>query len=172
MTNATNIDNDTIAAIATAPGRGGVGIVRLSGPAAHAIGNAICSKQLQPRHAHFCTFANTSGDTLDTGIGLFFPGPNSFTGEDVVELQGHGGPVILDLLVKACLAHGARQARPGEFSERAYLNDKLDLAQAEAIADLIDSSSRAAARARGGRAACPGHPRPWMAPWSGRRTET
>ncbi len=145
MAEPTRLDGDTIAAIATAPGRGGVGIVRLSGPAALSIGERLTGLSLQPRYAHFCRFSSADGNVLDTGIIISFPGPGSFTGEDVVELQGHGGPVILDLLIKACLAHGARQARPGEFSERAYLNGKLDLAQAEAIADLINSTTERAA---------------------------
>ena len=139
------LDQDTIAAIATAPGRGGVGIVRLSGQQALTIGETICGRALTPRHAHFCQFTNTDNTVLDSGIALYFPGPASFTGEDVVELQGHGGPVIMVLLIKCCTQLGARQARPGEFSERAYLNDKLDLAQAEAIADLISSTTEQAA---------------------------
>ncbi|MEE4281225.1 MAG: tRNA uridine-5-carboxymethylaminomethyl(34) synthesis GTPase MnmE [Pseudomonadales bacterium] len=139
------LDNDTIAAVATAPGRGGVGIIRLSGPKALSIGESICGRSLTARHAHFCQFSNELHITLDNGIALFFPAPNSFTGEDIVELQGHGGPVIMDLLLSACTHLGARQARPGEFSERAYLNDKLDLAQAEAIADLISSTTERAA---------------------------
>lgn len=146
MNSAPGMDEDTIAAVATAPGRGGIGVIRLSGAAARNIGELIAGAALQPRNAHFCTFRDAGGETLDTGIGLYFPGPHSFTGEDVVELQGHGGPVIMDLLLRACLASGARQARPGEFSERAYLNDKLDLAQAEAIADLINSTTEQAAR--------------------------
>lgn len=144
--NASNIpDGDTIAAVATAPGRGGVGIVRLSGPTARSIGEGITGISLQARHAHFCVFSSEAGDDLDSGIVIYFPGPHSFTGEDVVELQGHGGPVILDLVLKTCIARGARQARPGEFSERAYLNGKLDLTQAEAIADLINSTTEQAA---------------------------
>ena len=146
MTHSPASDGDTIAAIATAPGRGGVGIVRLSGSRALAIGETLTGQSLEPRHAHFSQFNDATGETLDSGIALFFPGPHSFTGEDVVELQGHGGPIILDLLVNACVAAGARPARPGEFSERAYLNDKLDLAQAEAIADLINSTTEQAAR--------------------------
>ncbi|WP_116367789.1 tRNA uridine-5-carboxymethylaminomethyl(34) synthesis GTPase MnmE [Parahaliea mediterranea] len=145
MSALSSLDGDTIAAIATAPGRGGVGIVRLSGPAARAIGERLCGGALTPRHAHFRSFSNGDNAPLDSGIALYFPAPNSFTGEDVVELQGHGGPVILDLLLKACCAAGARLARPGEFSERAFLNDKLDLAQAEAIADLINSTTEQAA---------------------------
>lgn len=146
MTSARNLDEDTIAAVATAPGRGGIGIVRLSGPNARQIGERITNTRLQPRQAHLCTFSDSESAPIDTGISLFFPGPHSFTGEDVVELQGHGGPVIMDLLMQACIASGARQARPGEFSERAYLNNKLDLAQAEAIADLINSTTEQAAR--------------------------
>ena len=137
---------DTIAAVATAQGRGGVGIVRVSGPLAKTIAIAIGGKEPIPRHAHYGAFHGDGRQVLDEGLLLFFPGPNSFTGEDVVELQGHGGPVVLDMLVQRCLALGARQARPGEFSERAFLNDKLDLAQAEAIADLIEASSTQAAR--------------------------
>ncbi|UAW98409.1 tRNA uridine-5-carboxymethylaminomethyl(34) synthesis GTPase MnmE [Halopseudomonas nanhaiensis] len=136
---------DTIAAIATAPGQGGVGIVRVSGPAALDLAQRIGHLTPRPRHAHYGPF--WQGDTmLDQGLLLFFPGPNSFTGEDVLELHGHGGPVVMDMLLQACIEAGARQARPGEFSERAFLNDKLDLAQAEAIADLIEASSTQAAR--------------------------
>lgn len=141
-----SLDGDTIAAIATAPGRGGIGIIRLSGGQALSIGTQLTNQSLKPRTAAFCTFIGRDKDALDTGLCLYFPGPNSFTGEDVVELQGHGGPVILDMLLRACFELGARQARPGEFSERAYLNDKIDLAQAEAIADLIDSTTEQAAR--------------------------
>ncbi|MFW2421626.1 MAG: tRNA uridine-5-carboxymethylaminomethyl(34) synthesis GTPase MnmE [Porticoccaceae bacterium] len=137
---------DTIAAVATPPGRGGVGIVRLSGPQSLAIGEQVCGISLKPRHAHFSEFRDARGLVIDQGVALSFVGPHSFTGEDVVELQGHGGPVILDLLLARLLELGARQARPGEFSERAFLNDKLDLTQAEAIADLIDASSQSAAR--------------------------
>lgn len=137
---------DTIAAVATAQGRGGVGIVRVSGPLAQHIALAISGRQLQPRYAHYGPFQGAEGDVLDQGLALYFPGPHSFTGEDVLELQGHGGPVVLDLLLRRCVQLGARLARPGEFSERAFLNDKLDLAQAEAIADLIEASSEQAAR--------------------------
>lgn len=146
MTNLTNVHLDTIAAIATPPGRGGVGIIRVSGKLALAIAQQITQMIPQPRHAHYTPFYAGDGSVLDEGIALFFPNPHSFTGEDVLELQGHGGPVVLDLLLKEVTALGARLARPGEFSERAYLNDKLDLAQAEAIADLIDSASEQAAR--------------------------
>ncbi len=137
---------DTIAAIATAPGRGGVGIVRVSGPGTAAIARQVLGLLPAPRYAHYCPFRTRSGELVDQGIALWFPGPHSFTGEDVLELQGHGGPVVLDMLLTEILSAGARPARPGEFSERAYLNDKLDLAQAEAIADLIDANSQQAAR--------------------------
>jgi len=139
---------DTIAAIATPPGRGGVGIVRLSGPRAHDIGRCILGRatELPIRRAIFSAFHADDGSEIDEGLTLAFQAPHSFTGEDVVELQGHGGPVVMDLLLKRVLALGARMARPGEFSERAFLNDKLDLAQAEAIADLIDAGSEQAAR--------------------------
>jgi tRNA modification GTPase len=141
---------DTIAAIATPPGKGGVGIVRISGPAARTIGETITGKTLAPRHAHYCDFrignAQQQTQVLDSGIALYFVAPHSFTGEDVIELQAHGGQVVMDLLLREALALGARMARPGEFSERAFLNDKIDLAQAEAIADLIDSASEQAAR--------------------------
>lgn len=140
------IDIDTIAAVATPPGRGGVGMIRISGKLAAPLAQKILGRIPQPRYAHYGPFYDRKGLEIDRGIALFFPNPNSFTGEDVLELQGHGGPVILDLLLREILAQGARSARPGEFSERAFLNDKLDLAQAEAIADLIDSSSEQAAR--------------------------
>ena len=139
--------SDTIIAQATPPGRGGVGILRISGRAARDVAQAVLGKLPKPRYADYLPFQDTDGSTLDQGIALWFPGPNSFTGEDVLELQGHGGPVILDLLLKRIVAlENVRIARPGEFSERAFLNDKLDLAQAEAIADLIDASSEQAAR--------------------------
>ena len=137
---------ETIAAVATAQGRGGVGIVRVSGPLAGTLAQAICQRELQPRYAHYGPFFADAKQVIDEGLALYFPGPNSFTGEDVLELQGHGGPVVLDLLLRRCVQLGARLARPGEFSERAFLNDKLDLAQAEAIADLIEASSEQAAR--------------------------
>ena len=138
----------TLVAIATAPGRGGIGIVRLSGKQALAIALQVTGREaLRPRLAHYCQFHDADRHWIDDGIALYFPAPHSFTGEDVVELQGHGGPVLLDLLVKACLKLGARQAGPGEFSLRAFLNDKLDLTQAEAIADMIDAGSESAARA-------------------------
>ncbi len=137
---------DTIAAIATPPGRGGIGIVRLSGPDALRIGEALAGRRLRPRHAHHCVFRDGAGEPLDDGLVLAFPGPASFTGEDVVELQGHGGTVVLQRVLRAALAEGARLARPGEFSERAFLNDRIDLVQAEAIADLVAAGSEAAAR--------------------------
>lgn len=138
---------DTIAAIATPPGRGGVGIVRVSGAAVSVIAVALLGKLPNPRQATLRSFCASNGEILDQGIALYFPAPHSFTGEDVLELQGHGGPVVMDLLLARVLELGARLARPGEFSERAFLNDKLDLAQAEAIADLIASDTAAAARA-------------------------
>ena len=138
-------DNDTIAAIATAPGRGGVGIVRLSGSQALRIGETICEQSLTNRHAHYTRFNHPDKGAVDTGLGLYFHAPHSFTGEHVVELQGHGGPVVMDLLLSACIRLGARLARPGEFSERAYLNGRMDLAQAEAVADLINSTTEQAA---------------------------
>jgi len=141
-----NPNTDTIAAIATATGRGGVGILRISGNKAAKVAENLLKTTLQPRYAHYCPFYSTTGEILDQGIALFFPGPNSFTGEDVLELQGHGGPVILDLLLREITQLGVRMARPGEFSERAFLNDKLDLAQAEAIADLIDATTEQAAK--------------------------
>jgi tRNA modification GTPase len=138
---------DTIAAIATPAGRGGVGVVRVSGPRTAEFAAAVLGQVPAPRRAEYRTFRAADGHALDTGLALFFPRPHSFTGEDVLELQGHGGPVVLDRLLRRLLALGARHARPGEFSERAFLNDKIDLAQAEAIADLIDSASEQAARA-------------------------
>ena len=139
--------NDTNVAQATPPGRGGVGILRISGLKARDVAQAVLGKLPKPRYADYLPFNDVDGTPLDQGIALWFPGPNSFTGEDVLELQGHGGPVILDLLLKRILTlPGLRIARPGEFSERAFLNDKLDLAQAEAIADLIEASSEQAAR--------------------------
>lgn len=137
---------DSIAAIATAQGRGGIGIVRVSGPLASDIAVRVLGFAPSAGRVHYGHFLDELGETLDQGIALFFRGPHSFTGEDVLELQGHGGPVILHMLLQRCIELGARMARPGEFSERAFLNDKLDLAQAEAIADLIEASSEQAAR--------------------------
>ncbi|QXP85415.1 tRNA uridine-5-carboxymethylaminomethyl(34) synthesis GTPase MnmE [Methylococcus sp. Mc7] len=139
-------ERDTIAAIATPPGKGGVGIVRISGSELGPILGAILSGPPRPRYAEFRRFLDADGRAIDSGIALYFPAPRSFTGENVLELHGHGGPVVLDLLLRRALELGCRLARPGEFSERAYLNGKLDLAQAEAIADLIDSSTEEAAR--------------------------
>lgn len=145
--NAAAATTDTIAAVATAPGAGGVGIVRLSGPQALAIAAAMGAGQLRPRRARYARFVDADGEVIDDGIALAFPAPASFTGEDVVELQAHGSPVVLRALVARACALGARPARPGEFSERAFLNGKLDLAQAEAIADLIAAGDARAARA-------------------------
>jgi tRNA modification GTPase len=152
--------HDPIAAIATAPGRGAVGIVRISGKAIAPIMDALCGKHLVPRQASYLPFRDAQGQPIDQGLALFFPAPHSFTGEDVLELQAHGGPVVLQLLLARCLQAateidaatgqprlpGLRVAQPGEFTERAFLNDKIDLAQAEAIADLIDASTETAAR--------------------------
>jgi len=139
-------NHDTIAAIATAPGRGGVGIVRVSGKQALEIAEQVLGKTPQPRYAHYAPFYGEDQQVLDQGIALYFPGPNSFTGEDVLELQGHGGPVVLEWLLSRVVKLGARLAEPGEFSKQAFMNDKLDLAQAEAISDLIEASSDQAAR--------------------------
>ncbi len=140
------MDNDTIAAIATPPGRGGVGIVRVSGPVAPAIAQEFLGLIPPPRHAHFSPLRAPSGEILDTALTLYFPQPHSFTGEHVLELHCHGGPVVLDRVLKNVLTLGARLARPGEFCQRAFLNGKIDLAEAEAVADLIDSVSEHAAR--------------------------
>ncbi|WP_440877386.1 tRNA uridine-5-carboxymethylaminomethyl(34) synthesis GTPase MnmE [Thalassotalea sp. PLHSN55] len=140
-------EKETITAQATAPGRGGVGIIRVSGPEVKNIAEKILGKVPKVRSAEYLPFLDSKQQPLDQGIALYFKGPNSFTGEDVLELQGHGGPVILDMLLKEILAlPKVRMANPGEFSEQAFLNDKLDLTQAEAIADLINSSSEQAAR--------------------------
>ena len=141
-----NSSTDTIAAIATPTGRGGVGIVRVSGPAASRIAICVLGHCPKPRYAEYLAFKDHHQQVIDQGIALYFPAPNSFTGDDVLELQGHGGPVVMDMLLKSVIEAGARPARSGEFSERAFLNDKLDLAQAEAIADLIDAGSEQAAR--------------------------
>jgi tRNA modification GTPase len=152
--------HDPIVAIATASGRGAIGIVRVSGRGIDALIRAVCGRMLEPRHATLLAFLDADGTTIDRGIAIHFPAPHSYTGEDVLELQAHGGPVVLQLLLARCLAAAAesdpathrprlanlRLARPGEFTERAFLNDKLDLAQAEAVADLIDASTEAAAR--------------------------
>jgi tRNA modification GTPase len=138
---------DTIVAAATPPGRGGVAVVRLSGPAAQTIATVVLGTLPPARRAVFAAFRDAAQQTIDAGLTLFFPGPHSYTGEDVVEFHGHGGPVIIDTLIARLVALGARRANPGEFTQRAFLNDKLDLAQAEAVADLIDAGSREAARA-------------------------
>jgi tRNA modification GTPase len=141
-----NVLTDTIAAIATASGSGGIGVVRVSGPQAPAIAQSILGHCPAPRHAVYLPFKEADASTIDQGIALFFQGPNSYTGEDVLELQAHGGPAILQILLMRCLSLGARQALPGEFTQRAYLNDKMDLAQAEAVADVINASTVEAAR--------------------------
>ena len=138
---------DTIAALATPPGRGGIGVIRVSGPLAATIAREILGEVPRPRRAVLRAFRDAEGHALDSGLALYFAAPASFTGEDVLELHGHGGPVVMDMLLARTLQLGARMAQPGEFSRRAFLNDKLDLAQAEAIADLIDSGSVEAARA-------------------------
>lgn len=137
---------DTIAAIATPPGNGGVGIIRISGPAVSDIVLNITHKTPKPRYAQFCYFRDADHSIIDSGLALYFPGPASFTGEDTLELQGHGGSVVLDMLLRRVLSLGARLANPGEFSQRAFLNNKIDLAQAEAIADLITSGTEQAVR--------------------------
>jgi tRNA modification GTPase len=146
-----NYDSSPIAAIATAPGRGGIGVVRISGKDIGTVIQAVCgTAQLQPRHATYLPFRNEDGSAIDQGIALYFKAPHSYTGEDVLELQGHGGPVVMQMLLGRCLEAGKdiglRVAQPGEFTHRAFLNDKLDLAQAEAVADLIEASTEAAAR--------------------------
>ena len=142
--------NQPIAAIATAPGRGGIGVVRISGPDLTPVVSRLFDTPLTPRHAHYLPFNDASGQAIDAGIVLFFKGPHSYTGEDVLELQGHGGTAVLRRLLEHCLEagreFGLRHAQPGEFTQRAFLNERLDLAQAEAVADLIDASSEAAAR--------------------------
>lgn len=138
--------NDTICAQATPPGRGGVGVIRISGPLAKKIANEMLGFSPRPRFAHYTPFYSTDKTVIDVGIVLFFENPHSFTGEDVIEFQGHGGPVVMDMLLQTIMSQGARLAKPGEFSERAFLNDKMDLTQTEAIADLINASSQEAAR--------------------------
>jgi tRNA modification GTPase len=143
----THDGDETIVAPATPPGRGGIGVVRISGPDARRIAASIIGEVPTPRRATFARFLDAQGNAIDAGIAILYAEPASFTGEDVLELQGHGGPAIMDLLVRRTLELGARLARPGEFSERAFLNDKIDLAQAEAVADLIGAGSAQAARA-------------------------
>lgn len=138
--------SDIIAAVSTAPGRGGIGVVRISGPRLENLLRGIVSRPLAPRRATLADFVDARGLAIDQGIAVYFPAPHSYTGEDVLELHGHGGPVVLQLLLKRCLELGARPAQPGEFTRRAYLNDKIDLAQAESVADLIDASTAEAAR--------------------------
>ncbi|HLF10530.1 MAG TPA: tRNA uridine-5-carboxymethylaminomethyl(34) synthesis GTPase MnmE, partial [Gammaproteobacteria bacterium] len=139
--------DDTIAALATPPGSGAVAIVRLSGPRARSIGRELTGIEARPRYAQLCTFRDADGQRIDQGLLLFFPAPRSYTGEDVVELHGHGGRIVSDWLLARVLALGARPAQPGEFTLRAFLNEKIDLIQAEAVADLIASGSQRAARA-------------------------
>ena len=143
-------DNDTIVAIATAAGQGGVGVIRASGTAAtiHALMQAVCQRALTPRHAHYGAFIDTDGAPIDHGIALYFPAPHSYTGEHVLELQGHGGPVVMQLLLRRCLnaVTNIRLAQAGEFTQRAFLNDKMDLAQAEGVADLISAATESAAK--------------------------
>lgn len=141
------IHRDIIAAIATAPGRGGIGIVRISGTRLAQFIAGLTPRTLEPRRALLTTFLDASGQPLDEGVLLFFPAPHSYTGEEVIELQGHGGPVVMRQLLQRCLDLGARMARPGEFTERAYLNGRMDLAQAEGVADLIEASTALSARA-------------------------
>src|SRR4030095_11991936 len=138
---------DTIVAAATPPGRGGVGIVRVSGPKAPEIAATLVGELPTARLATLSSFMDADAQPIDIGIALFFPGPHSYTGEHVLELHGHGGPVIVESLVARVMELGARRARPGEFTERAFHNDKIDLTQAEAVSDLIDAGSREAARA-------------------------
>ena len=138
--------SDNIAAIATAPGRGGIGVVRVSGHGLVAMATTLTGRQLTPRLATYTNFLAADGTTLDQGIALYFSSPNSFTGEEVLELQGHGGPAVLQSVLQRCLELGARLAQPGEFTQRAFLNDKIDLAQAESVADLIDATTEQAAR--------------------------
>ncbi len=138
---------DTIAAIATPLGKGGVGIIRVSGPETARIATQLLGFVPKPRHADLCWFRNSDNDVIDKGIAIYYPGPNSYTGEDVLELQGHGGTIVMQILLQSVLKAGARMAAAGEFTQRAFLNDKMDLAQAEAVADLIDSGSVQAARA-------------------------
>ena len=142
----TGLDTDTIAAIATARGNGPVGIIRLSGPDSLSIAQTLSESELSPRYAHYRSFLGDERQTIDSGLAIYFPGPNSFTGEDVVEIQGHGGHVVLHTLLSRCIDLGARQARPGEFSERSFINGKIDLIQAEAIADLIAAETEIAAK--------------------------
>ena len=137
---------ESIAAIATAPGRGGIGVVRVSGYGLSPLSLALTGRNLTPRFATYTNFLSSNGEILDQGIALFFEAPHSYTGEEVLEFQGHGGPAVLQSILQRCLELGARQAQPGEFTQRAFLNDKIDLAQAEGVADLIDATTQQAAR--------------------------
>ena len=138
--------NDTISAVATAPGPGGIGIVRLAGPKALSIAEKICSKPITPNQFSFHSFKNAKKELIDQGVALFFQKPHSFTGDDVIELHAHGGPIVLQILLQECISQGSRLAEPGEFTKRAYLNNKIDLSQAEAVADLINASTTKAAK--------------------------
>lgn len=146
--NQVNITNstDTIAAIATASGAGGIGVVRVSGPLSRAVAISVLGHCPNPRHAAYLDFKHADGDLIDRGIAIFYPNPHSYTGEDVLELQAHGGTALMQILLARCIALGARQAEPGEFTRRAYLNDKMDLAQAEAVADVINAATIEAAK--------------------------
>src|SRR5579859_1162173 len=139
-------DSDTIAAVATAPGLGGIGIIRISGNSVQRIALALCGSVPAARLAIRAVFRGAAGEAIDDGIVLYFPAPASYTGDDVLELQGHGGPVVQHMLLRRCVELGARLAQPGEFTRRAFLNDKLDLAQAEAVADIIEAATETAAR--------------------------
>ncbi|MDN5924589.1 MAG: tRNA uridine-5-carboxymethylaminomethyl(34) synthesis GTPase MnmE, partial [Xanthomonadales bacterium] len=142
-----NSASQTIAAVASANATGAIGVVRASGPQVSALAQTLLGRAAKPRHAHWCRFVDSAGEAIDQGLLLLFPAPHSYTGEDVLELQGHGNPLLLQRLLERLLELGARRARPGEFTERAFLNGKMDLIQAEAVADLIASGSAAAARA-------------------------
>ena len=135
------VDTDTIAAIATAAGSGGIGVIRVSGSRSGQIAEGVLGSCPPPRHAAYRPFRDADGSIMDRGIAIYYSAPHSYTGEDVLELQAHGGPALMQLLLARCLALGARQAEPGEFTRRAYLNDKLDLAQAEAVADVINAAT-------------------------------
>ena len=146
MTKTVESNHDTIAAIATASGAGGIGIVRVSGPLSQSIAKSVLGHCPPPRHAAYLDFKDAGAQLIDRGIAIFYPNPHSYTGEDVLELQAHGGTALMQMLLARCIALGARQAEPGEFTRRAYLNDKLDLAQAEAVADVINAATQEAAK--------------------------
>jgi tRNA modification GTPase len=141
-----SVNDETIVALATAPGSAGVAVIRISGPACRKVAESVLGEVPKPRYAQLSNFKNHQGELIDSGLALFFPGPNSFTGEDCLELQGHGGKVVTELMIKTCLESGARLARAGEFTQRAYLNGKIDLAQSEAVLDLIHARSELAAK--------------------------